>query len=182
MAKMPASDTTLQSTKQMLDELDALMEQMLSMPVHDVDELPRFPKDVVKQQALTATLTLLESPAPLGEPITPAPKQHPPLNAPHTMPSALAPLTNDAAPVSLLPQVEPMLAAMPESDADPTTLWCYWPLLWMNMIFDGSTTMLGEFGARLRTPASRSLLGVLGIASLVVAAGWFVRDWLGWNW
>jgi hypothetical protein len=51
---------------------------MLAMPVHDVDDVPRFPKDVVKPQALTATLTLLESPAPLGvgERMPPEPVKH----------------------------------------------------------------------------------------------------------
>jgi hypothetical protein len=181
MAKMPANDTTLQSTKQMLDELDALMEQMLSMPVHDAEEAPRFPKDIVKPQALTATLTLLESPAPLNGPRTPA--IHPPLNPPHAaMSSALAPLTNDAVPVSMLAKVDPMLAAIPESDAAPTTRWCYLPLLWINQLFDGWTFMLGEWGAMLRTQVSRTLLGIMGIALLVLAAGWFVKDWLGWNW
>ena len=32
------NDASLQSTKQMLDELDALMEKMLTLPVSDLDE------------------------------------------------------------------------------------------------------------------------------------------------
>jgi hypothetical protein len=183
MAKNAANDTTLQSTKQMLDELDALMEQMLSLPVNDLDEAPSFPKEVVKPHALTASLTLLESPAPLNEARLPAPIAHPPLNAPHlTMPVYLQPLTNDALPASLLAQMEPLLSQIPESDAAATTLWIYLPLVWINQAFDGCTMVFGGLGALLRTGASRMLLGLSGMAMLAVSAAWFAKDWLGWNW
>ena len=141
MSKKTANDTTLQSTKQMLDELDALMEQMLSLPVNDPEEASAFPKDVVKPHALTASLTLLDSPAPLSETRLHEAIAHPPLNPPHMempAPPEPTPLTNDAVPVSLLPQMEPLLAEIPESDAAATTLWIYLPLLWMNQAFDGA--------------------------------------------
>lgn len=195
MSKKTANDTTLQSTKQMLDELDALMEQMLSLPVSDPDEAPAFPKNVVRQPTLTATLTMLESPAPLPKTIAQEPTVHPRLNAPHmAAPShdyqemeeerapELTPLTSDAVPVSLLPRMEPLLAAVPEMDAAATTLWCYQPLVWINLAFDEGTMKLGALGALLRTQASRMLLGLSGMALLVVSAGWFLKDWLGWNW
>src|SRR5438067_3671383 len=66
--KMP-NDTSLQTTKQMLDELDALMEQMLSLPVNDLEGAAAFPREIVKTPtpmlppALSAKLTLLEAPA-----------------------------------------------------------------------------------------------------------------------
>ena len=47
----------LQSTRQMLDELDSLMERMLALPVGDVDDLPPLPRDVPNPPALTAVLT-----------------------------------------------------------------------------------------------------------------------------
>ena len=43
MAKSKPSDVPLQSTKQMLDELDALMEKMLSLPVNDPENVPTLP-------------------------------------------------------------------------------------------------------------------------------------------
>jgi len=200
MSKKTANDTTLQSTKQMLDELDALMEQMLSLPVNDPDETAAFPKDVVKPHALTASVTMLEAPA--NPPSTPLakgggvePMLHPTLNAPHMalipppfppfqggaapMP---APLTNDALPASLLPQMEPLLAEVPESETAISTLWLYQPLVWMNQWFDAGTMKFGGLGAWMRTQASRTVLGLAGITLLTVSVGWCLKDWLGWKW
>jgi hypothetical protein len=53
---------TLQSTRQMLDELDALMDRMLTLPVNDVDDAPP-PPAIVRMPAMSATLTVLEAPA-----------------------------------------------------------------------------------------------------------------------
>ena len=57
---------TLQTTKQMLDELDALMEKMLSLPVNELEDGSAFPEEVVKPTAstLAATLTLLRETPP----------------------------------------------------------------------------------------------------------------------
>jgi hypothetical protein len=57
----------LQSTRQMLDDLDALMERMLSLPVGDNEELPPLPRDILKTPALGASLTLLDEPEPLHD-------------------------------------------------------------------------------------------------------------------
>jgi hypothetical protein len=57
----------LQSTRQMLDDLDALMERMLSLPVGDNEELPPLPRDILKTPALSASLTLLDEPEPPHE-------------------------------------------------------------------------------------------------------------------
>lgn len=58
--KVPVrGETSLQSTKRLLDELDVLMEKMLALPVTPEDgseEMPRLPK-------VSATLTVLESSA-----------------------------------------------------------------------------------------------------------------------
>jgi hypothetical protein len=178
MANKSAKDTTLQSTKQMLDELDVLMEQMLALPVNDPEETPAFPKEVVKSHALTASLTMLEAPAPFPES-----KPHPALNAPHlALPAAPTPLSNAVVPASLVGRMEPLLAEVPEMDAGATTLWIYQPLVWMNQAFDASTLLLGGVGAGLRTPALRMLMGLAGLAMLLVSAGWFLKDWLGWQW
>ena len=55
-------------TKHQLDELDALMERMLSLPVNDLDEAPSLPKESVKGPTLAASLTLLEPPEPSANP------------------------------------------------------------------------------------------------------------------
>ena len=78
MSMKTTNGTSLQTTRQMLDELDALMEKMLLLPVNDPDEAVPFPEAIVKP-ALSATLTLLQAPAPVNV----APASHPALNPPH---------------------------------------------------------------------------------------------------
>ncbi len=46
----------------MLDELDALMDRMLTLPVNDLDDAPS-PPAIVRMPAMSATLTVLEEPA-----------------------------------------------------------------------------------------------------------------------
>jgi hypothetical protein len=53
---------TLQSTRQMLDELDALMDRMLALPVNDLDDSVPPPPDIVRMRTVSATLTVLEAP------------------------------------------------------------------------------------------------------------------------
>jgi hypothetical protein len=198
MSNKTTNDATVQSTKQMLDELDALMAKMLSLPVNDPDEAPPFPQEVVKAPTLTptlsATLTLLEPPARTA-PTTenylsePEPSSHPAVNPPHiVLPPEVReaapqpePLTNDVIPPSVMPDLKPLLEQIPESATARTTQWGYMPLLWINQGFDRSTTMLGGAGDWLRSQAGRMLLGVSGIAMMVIAVAWFLKDWLGWN-
>lgn len=58
-AKEPA---TLQSTRQMLDELDALMDRMLALPVNDMDDPVPTPREIVRIPTVAATLTVVEPP------------------------------------------------------------------------------------------------------------------------
>jgi hypothetical protein len=57
--KEPAA---LQSTRQMLDELDALMDRMLALPVNELDEAMAPPREMIRMPTVSATLTVLESP------------------------------------------------------------------------------------------------------------------------
>lgn len=206
MSNKLVNDSTLQTTKQMLDELDALMEKMLSLPMNDLDDAAPFPEEVVKAPTLGATLTLLAPSVPESVPLEPrssylSPSKtlpsHPVLNPPHISLPALEPaapmmyqepapqpepLTNEVAPPSRLAELEPLLAALPGSAAPLTTQWGYLPLVWINSAFDRSTTVLGGAGDGLRSEVGRMLLGVSGAAMMLVAVGWFLKDWLGWNW
>jgi hypothetical protein len=188
MATRTTKDASLQSTKQMLDELDAMMEKMLALPVNDPEEAAPFPGEVVKAPSLTptlsATLTLLEPPARSMPP-------HPAVNPPHLTPVAEppmeqepapqpAPLTNEVTPPSVAPKLEPLLEDIPDPETPAATQLVYLPLLWINLLFD-QATMLLPGGAWFRTPAGRALLGLIGIVLLGVATGWFLKDWLGWN-
>src|SRR5438552_5117357 len=55
---------TLQTTRQMLDELDALMDRVLALPVNDVEDTAPAPREIVRMSTVSATLTVLESPVP----------------------------------------------------------------------------------------------------------------------
>jgi hypothetical protein len=194
----PKNDASLQTTKQMLDELDALMERMLSVPVNDSEDAPLFPAEVVNSPALSAKLTLLES-APLSQiPAPPMLEQHPPFNPPHrtmpAQPAAAEPvemaepqriepelLTNDVLPPSIPSPVGSLLAEVSAPDDAQLGELGFAPALWVNQAFDASTEILGGAGGLLRGPAARTLLGIAGVALLLVAIGWFLNDWLGWN-
>jgi hypothetical protein len=198
MSSKTPNDSSLQSTKQMLDELDALMDRMLALPVNEMEDAPAFPKEIVPERALTATLTLLQTPPPAP---TPAPlvemPLHPAVNPPHRPMAAFepaavapvpplfpppAPLTNDVVPPSLLPKVEELLASVPDPSPSPASLGVYLPLLWINQAFDGFTLILGPSAAKLRSQAGRMLLGFAGVVLLLASATWFLKDWLGWQW
>src|ERR1700722_9285915 len=117
MSTKTTKDSSLQTTKQMLDELDALMEKMLTLPVNDPEDAAPFPEEVVKAPSLpstvSATLTLLEPP-PLSEPPPPMEAEAPPLvemappveAKPAPQPE---PLTNDIVPPRVLPSLDPLL-------------------------------------------------------------------------
>jgi hypothetical protein len=187
MSNKMSNDPTLQTTKQMLDELDALMEKMLALPVTDGDDGSTFPEEVVKPAptTLSATLTLLrEAPAR-------AESAHPALNPPHlTLPPLETrepapqptPFTNEVAPPSVMEKLEPMLAAIPEQETPLATQWGYLPLVAINVTFDYATMTFGGAGTWMRTDGGRLLLGLSGVAMMLIAVGWFVKDWLGWNW
>src|SRR5277367_2906182 len=57
----PKTGSPLQSTRQMLDELDSLMERMLALPVGDADDLPPLPRDVPIAHPVSATVTRTRS-------------------------------------------------------------------------------------------------------------------------
>ena len=187
MPNKVSHDPTLQTTKQMLDELDALMEKMLALPTSDGEDDACFPEPVVKPLPLpatmSATLTLLRE----------AQEQaaHPAFNPPHmALPPTEArepapqpePLTNDIVPPSVMEKLEPMLAAIPEPEGALATQWGYLPLVAINVIFDWATMIFGGAGSWMRTDGGRLLLGFSGVVMMLIAAGWFLKDWLGWNW
>src|SRR5947209_3050651 len=117
MSQTPPQDGSLQSTRQMLDELDALMERMLSLPVNDLDDAPPMP---ARGPALSARLTVLEPPVPpKAEPPRSEPgAPHPPMNPPHLSlppmlekpaPPPIVPIEVKPVPTSLLPKIAPLL-------------------------------------------------------------------------
>jgi hypothetical protein len=191
MSNKTPNDGSLQSTKQMLDELDALMDRMLSLPVNELEEGPTVGE---KPAVLAAKLTILESP----EAAPPKPRPEPaklPLNPPHfrltpspeeTPTTRVAvplpePLTNEIEPPRLVPRLEPLLADVPEPAASLSLAWFYQPLAWLNQAFDRLALLVPGAGVWLRSPSGRMFLAATGFVLMAAALGWLLKDWLGWN-
>jgi hypothetical protein len=174
--------TPPQPTRQQLDDLDALLQRMLALPVNPTDE-PAVP-------------AFSEPPAPAGnmilsDPLAPAPPR----------PTAAAPVPwqtvpTDPVPLPLLNPVPPaerrapvlppparvlsprqaLIASRPP--APPPLLR---PVLWLNRGFDGLALSLGTPGRWLRRPAGRTLLGIAGLALLAAAVALVLFDRIGWT-
>ena len=203
-----SNDPSLQSTKQMLDELDALMEKMLALPVNELDESAQpFPKEVVKAPAVKASLTLLETPPPVVEakqdspipgvqpphmqppppivPLTPLVESAPIAHSQHALQAPHVELAPPPAPTPLAnevvpPTIMPALEKMlAEVPAPEPPPTTYW--LFMPLLWANQLfdACTGDWFAG---PAARAMLGVFGFAFLLVSASWFLKDWLGWNW
>lgn len=166
-------------TRQQLDELEALMQRMLALPV---------------------------SPA-AGEPppAPPAPAPEAPENAPaaEAAPVAAPPPGTEFSsflPPAPLPEPEPRAGEVEERDAEPAPPAPtadrpsrpagrrrpvgrgLRPLLWVNGAFDRATVRLGGPGRWLRGPRGRAWLGGTGLVLLATAVAWGVLDWMGWPW
>ncbi len=57
-----------------------------------------------------------------------------------------------------------------------------WPLVWINIAFDGLTFLLGPLGRWLRGPTGRPLIGWIGVLLFAGALAWALFDWMGWTW
>ena len=156
-------------TRQQLDDLDALMERMLALPVSQPEEETEratVPKVVPVSQA-----------------------------GPRTVPEAPPWFDNEPAAVAVLPppdRLEKMEAAprpveAPRDHPRPApaparAAWPLRPLIWCNRAFDRWTFSLGRTGRWLRHPVGRNFLGGFGLLCLAGAAAWAILDWIGWTW
>jgi hypothetical protein len=148
-----------QPTRQQLDDLDALLQRMLALPVNPADEpLPPPAGNVVLSDPMRPPTPV---PLPLLNPVPPA-ERRPPLLPP---------------PDRILSPRQALLASRPP--APPLLLR---PILWINRRFDGFAFALGTVGRWLRRPTGRTLLGVLGLLLLAVAVALVLLDQIGWTW
>ena len=170
---------TPQPTRQQLDDLDALLQRMLALPVNQAEEPPESPS----LAALTppaGNVILDESPPPRS----PIPLPRPP--APPLM-SVPLPLLNPVPPAERRPPVLPspdrpmsprqgLIASRPPRE--PLLLR---PLLGLNRLFDSVALGLGNPGRWLRRPAGRTLLGLVGLFLLAAAVTFLLLDRIGWT-
>lgn len=152
-------------TRQQLDELDALMQRMLALPVEEPAEpanVQRESAPVLVEEVAPASLHALATVAPVLVKV-----------------NRMVPTEQDRVPPTESPrQPEPEETA---ADAEPPAAWLL-PLVWANGFFDLLTYLLGSHGRWLRGPRGRAALAWLGLLLLLAAAAWAVLDWDGWNW
>jgi hypothetical protein len=208
---MATPTTSTLPTRQQLDEIDALLQRMLTLPPIEDEpaEAPpaatppapsppaiTFPAPVIREVAAT-------QPALPGDPVvqawrvqwpqtsTAAPAAPPSITAWGT-PVPLATLADDPDPnTSVHGQLAPVPTSAPmgqipvaepvPADSRPAISLFAWPLIGVNQLFNVLTRPLGLYGDWLRGPG-RTAMGWLGIGLILAAGIWAAGEWLGYDW
>ncbi len=189
--------------RQQLDELDSLLERMLSLPVDQPDDdrdpiagvvAPAAPPQAVPAEE--APLRVLRSPEDEVQPVPPEPDSPPrvevelppqprlvapPSPADPVPARAVAASREAAAPTPARPRLSlgPLPAEVRGNHEPDGILWRF--LVWGNHLFDRGAGRLGPFGRWLRRPTGRTVLGWAGLVLLAAALGWVLLDWFGWT-
>jgi hypothetical protein len=187
-----------QSTRQLLDELDTLMQRMLAVPVQTADmepaeapaQVPAVPAP--RQVGLVPppiaapavhTQAPVEPSVPLTQPLMPIILQRPKGQVAEKPAPSRAPAPPKPAP-QLAPAPDPKPAWMsPTADKLPAVaavpgMMSRW-LIALNRSYDRGTDWLGPLGRWLRSEQGRSLLGWMGLGMLAVAMVWAAVRFLG---
>jgi hypothetical protein len=175
-----------QPTRQQLDDLDALLQRMLALPVNPTDDMAAALAAPHDDQLTPPDGNMIVSdpgppPAPPSAPrsiwLPPSPPKPIPLPLLNPVPAA------ERRPPVLPPPDRPMspLAALAAS-RPPSPPLLLRPVLWLNRQFDSLALGFGAPGRWLRRPAGRTLLGLIGLALLAAAAALVLIDRIGWTW
>jgi hypothetical protein len=202
----PRSSSLDRETRQQLDELDALMQRMLALPVDPPDNLVNPPiqqsagdttsegTSVYSEAGPGAALApeptfplQVEQPREKGDsPLDPVPLPSPPERMESWGNTSRAPVVVPFAGLDSPRTVEVKLGKSPGVSAENArsrrVAWPVYPLLWINWPFDRATGLLGPLGRWLRGPGGRALLGWGGLLLLAAALAWLAWDGLGWTW
>jgi hypothetical protein len=208
------------STRELLDELDTLMERMLRLPVEEEPAPPPPPAPPI-----AVTLTLVEpneSPAEaaacgLAVVASEASACDATIAKPQAAESACDPANAELVHVTEEPLAEigPGDVIVEDEDAldeasapsASVPLWgetptpsqghvrprftprrvsiVHWPYAWflrLQQRFHRFTFRLGILGRLVRSQIFQGILGILGLASVLVAIAWLVRDGFRWTW
>jgi hypothetical protein len=209
-AGRPRSSSLDRETRQQLDELDALMQRMLALPVELPEDLPSPPTPETAGEDIAEDTNAFSDASPGADVVT-APAAQPegeqagtsdllsptadpiPLTPPrermeswgYSSPPPLAPVSSPFTGLDSPRTVEVKLApsrAVTEKTRVPRVVWTVYPLLWTNWAFDQATSWLGPLGRWLRAPGGRALLGWGGLLLLAAALAWLAWDGMGWTW
>jgi hypothetical protein len=177
-------------TRQLLDDLDALMERMLALPVEDVegDPLPT-PRSPLLREPVAPLIAPIEAPPSLTPRVEMIRSTVPPPAGPAScLPDRPAPTaaatTTSPPPVVAAPRWSPKGILTRGIDVPPPEIRAAWwmrPVLWSNRAFDRATLRLGPFGRWLRGETGRTLLGWTGLLLLGLALTCLVLDVAGWT-
>jgi hypothetical protein len=208
---MPTSSRPVspdQPTRQQLDELDALMERMLALPVNQSGQSAGGQDGGTGVSNAAAPLTGNARPASTfyvtTTATTPSSSQvakdanpteiemqsDPPrtatgLSLPAALPLAPSPPRQPQAAGSLqgTPELNvPEWLRAKMSYANWHVSWYLRPVVWCNRAYDAGTSWTGPFGRWLRGSQARTLIGLMGLLLLIAAFAWVAIDGLGWTW
>jgi hypothetical protein len=179
-----------QPTRQQLDDLDALLQRMLSLPVDPAEEpappeppppsAPRYPEPFIAPAGnviLSDPEITISQPPPLSRPPVPLPPE--PVSLPLVNPVPPALRRGPVLPTPDRPRT-PLEALAASRPPRPSLL--LRPIVALNRCFDAVAFGLGAPGRWLRLPAGRTLLGLIGLLLLAVAGALFLLDRIGWTW
>jgi hypothetical protein len=199
-----AKSIPLQPTRRQLDELDALLQRMLELPVlqaesESVETVPQSayqsPSGYLDQErqiepswesgqlfvnADEEKHSFLES-MPLQAPAASIPWQA------EEIVNAAQDAAGEQAQVSYFTElvtdkVEIVVPQRKSSDFpnEERISWAYASLLWLDDLFVNGTLKLGRLGFWLRGPSGRAFLGGLGLAALGIAVAFSILDRMNW--
>jgi hypothetical protein len=197
---MSSPKPPIHPTRQQLDELEALMQRMLALPVNQLDaaqapetalstlapidmppEWDSGDSAVLSSEAARQAQAQVTERAPVGDGELPAESREPLKeysdNAHQEAENADAPATK-------------IIIARPTPGERPWTLPAsarrasgpVQVLMWTKRAFDRCASRLGPPGRWLRGPHGRAWIGWSGIALLATAAAWAGLEWMGWTW
>lgn len=188
-----ASSRPPSPTRQQLDELDALLERMLALPVNKLDEEAALSDDVSSNIQQPREKTKRDEPTPAPATSRVALEQAPAVPSP--LPSASAPPLplGEGRGEGRFPEREKserrrslgrsLREDVSQRVPEPRRCsWWLWPLLLINAAFFACSDRLGAPGRWLRRPRGRAFLGIIGLLLLLAAVLLFLFDLIAWTW
>jgi hypothetical protein len=161
--------------REQLDELDALLQRMLELPVNPadsevapppaIDPLPPLPAIDPRRSLSPAVAVRLDEP---GGPSAVAVVEAPPAVTIEDRGSRIEERTKQV--------FDPRSSIL-----DPRS-WLLWPLVGVNRLFDRAVSRFGFAGRWMKRPWGRALLGWVGLLCLAAAVVLLLLDWFGWTW
>ncbi|HEV3263348.1 MAG TPA: hypothetical protein VG013_41315 [Gemmataceae bacterium] len=188
------ADGIVHPTRQQLDELDALIKRMLTLPVDQPGEELASASTVRAPGGYARTVD--RGPAELprayheSSGMAPAPETSLPEGeeARATMVWSEAtgrperPVHGSLSDVFSAIRLEVASPHQPESPRRLLATALLGPLVWSNAVFDGCTAWVGPAGGWLRCAWGRTVLGYTGLGLLAAAVAWGIVAWTGWTW